>query len=170
MNVRLAVNLSGKSFGDTELLTLIRGQLATSSIDPASLVPEVTETVAIANLSQAQKFIRTLKSLGCLFSLDDFGSGFSSFSQLKNLPVDYLKIDGAFVKDLVRSEVDQELVKAMVAVARGLGKQTIAEFVTDLRTMELLRAYEVDYAQGYYIGRPREIHRLLLDDSLARAA
>lgn len=169
-NVRLAVNLSGKSLGDAELLALIRGQLASASIDPANLVAEVTETAAIANIGQAQKFIRTLKGLGCQFSLDDFGSGFSSFSQLKHLPVDYLKIGGAFVRDLVRSEVDQELVKAMVAVARGLSKQTIAEFVGDRATMDLLRGYGVDYAQGYYIGRPGDVHKVLLDDALRRAA
>ena len=93
--VRLAVNLSGKSFGDSELMALVKNQLAASSIDPANLVAEVTETAAIANFNRAQNFIRTLKGLGCQFSLDDFGSGFSSFYHLKHLPVDYLKIDGA---------------------------------------------------------------------------
>ena len=169
-NVRLAVNLSGKSLGDSDLLTLIRSELGSTSIDPSSLVAEVTETAAIANLSQAQRFIRTLKGLGCLFSLDDFGSGFSSFYQLKHLPVDFLKIDGSFVKDLLRSEIDQELVQAMVAVARGLHKQTIAEFVPNQATVDLLTQYEVDYAQGYYIGRPRAVERILSGDGVRRAA
>jgi diguanylate cyclase (GGDEF)-like protein len=168
-SVRLAVNVSGKSFGSSELLALIRSQLASTEIDPANLVAEVTETAAIANIAQAQKFIRTLKGLGLRFSLDDFGSGFSSFSQLKNLPVDYLKIDGSFIKDLASSDVDQQLVQAMVAVANGLGKQTIAEFVGDQATIELLQGYGVDYAQGYFIGRPVDVHKALLDDAMQRA-
>ncbi len=136
--VRLSVNLSGKSLGDTDLLGLIRAQLASTSIDPSLLIAEVTETAAITNISQAQKFIRTIKDLGCQFALDDFGAGFSSFYHLKHLPVDFLKIDGAFIKDLPHNPVDRHLVQAMVALARGLGKQTIAEFVGDDETLELL--------------------------------
>ncbi len=169
-SVRLAVNISAKSLGDADLTALIRSQLASSSIDPGNLVVEVTETAAIANLGRAQSFIRALKSLGCQFSLDDFGAGFSSFYHLKHLPVDYLKIDGSFIKGLLRSEVDQELVKAIVAVAHGLRKQTVAEFVGDQGTLRLLREYGVDYAQGFYVGHPREVHGLLLEDGLRRAA
>ncbi len=170
VGVRLAVNLSAKSCGDSDLLSLIRGQLASASVDPANLVAEVTETAAIANLSQTQRFIRTLRDIGCRFSLDDFGSGFSSFYHLKHLPVDYLKIDGAFIKDLAHSDVDQHLVRAMVSVARGLGKQTIAEFVGDRETMDILRALDVDYAQGYYIGRPRDVYKVLSEAGTLRAA
>ncbi len=168
--IKLAVNLSGKSLGDGELLSLIRSQISAHSFDPAYFVPEVTETAAIANLGQAQKFIKVLKDLGCRFALDDFGVGFSSFYHLKHLPVDFLKIDGAFIKDLPRSAVDRHLVKAMVAVAQGLGKQTIAEFVGDRETVELLRSYGVDYAQGYYIGRPREVAQILGDPSALKVA
>ena len=152
--LRLEVNLSGKAFADQELLQMIRRELVATKIDPANLVLEVTETAAIANIDQAQKFVRTLKALGCGFALDDFGVGFSSFSHLKHLPVDYLKIDGSFIRDLARNTVDQHLVQAMVAVARGLGKRTIAEFVGDDETLQLLRGYGVDFAQGYFIGRP----------------
>ncbi len=169
-SVRLAVNISGRSFGDGDLLALVRSQLASTSIDPANLVAEITETAAVANLAQAQKFIRTLKTMGLRFSLDDFGAGFSSFAQLKNLAVDYLKIDGSFIKDLAMSEVDQHLVKAMVAVASGLGKQTIAEFVGDQATIELLRQYGVDYGQGFFIGRPLDVHKVLLEDAMLRKA
>ena len=152
--LRLEVNLSGKAFADEELPRIIQRELAGTGIDPASLILEVTETAAIANIDQAQSFLRTLRGLGCGFALDDFGVGFSSFSHLKHLPVDYLKIDGSFIRDLPRSAVDQHLVQAMVAVARGLGKRTIAEFVGDDETLQLLRSYGVDFAQGYFVGRP----------------
>jgi diguanylate cyclase (GGDEF)-like protein/PAS domain S-box-containing protein len=152
--LRLEVNLSGKAFADQELLQMIQRELIATGIDPASLIMEVTETAAIANIDKAQKFLRTLKALGCGFALDDFGVGFSSFSHLKHLPVDYLKIDGSFIRDLAHNTVDQHLVQAIVGVARGLGKRTIAEFVGDDETLKLLREYGVDFAQGYFIGRP----------------
>lgn len=164
-DLRLEVNLSGKAFSDAELLPLIQQELEATSIDPASLVLEVTETAAIANIGDAQGFVRTLKGLGCRFALDDFGVGFSSFNQLKHLPVDYLKIDGSFVLNLPVSPVDQHMVRAMVQVARGLAMKTIAEFVGDEQTLRWLREHGVDYAQGYHIGRPREISELLRDDT-----
>ena len=133
---------------------MIERELASTSISPASLVLEVTETAAIANIPQAQKFVGTLKELGCKFALDDFGAGFSSFYHLKHLPVEYLKIDGSFIRNLPRDSMDQHLVKAMVGVASSLGIETIAEFVEDEDTVQLLREYGVGYAQGYHIGRP----------------
>jgi diguanylate cyclase (GGDEF)-like protein/PAS domain S-box-containing protein len=153
----LEVNLSGRSFADKKLLPLIRNELAETGIDPASLVFEITETALIENVAAAQLFIAELKSLGCRFALDDFGIGFSSFNYLKLLPVDYLKIDGSFVRNLTHDTVDQHLVKAMVEVARGLGKKTTAEFVENEETLRLLLGYGVDYAQGYHIGKPRPI-------------
>jgi diguanylate cyclase (GGDEF)-like protein/PAS domain S-box-containing protein len=153
-DIRLEVNLSGKAFADAELLPMIQRELLERQIDPSRLVLEVTETAAIANIDEAQRFLRTLRGLGCGFALDDFGVGFSSFSHLKHLPVDYLKIDGSFIRDLSHNPVDQHLVRAMVGVARGLGKRTIAEFVTDEETLSLLREYGVDYAQGYHIREP----------------
>ncbi len=167
-SVRLEVNLSGKAFADPELLPLIQRELSATRIDPASLVLEVTETAAIANIDHAQQFLQTLKALGCGFALDDFGVGFSSFSHLKHLPVDYLKIDGGFIRDLARNTVDQHLVRAIVAVARGLGKRTIAEFVGDAETLTLLRGYGVDFAQGYHVGRPAPLQDVI--DDARRAA
>ncbi len=156
----LEVNLSGRSFADKKLLPLIRNELAETGIDSASLVFEITETALIENMAAAQLFIAELKSLGCRFALDDFGVGFSSFNYIKHLPVDYLKIDGSFVRNLPHDTVDQHLVKAMVEVARGLGKKTTAEFVENEETLRLLREYGVDYAQGYHVGKPRKMSEL----------
>lgn len=156
----LAVNLSGKSFIDAELLSLIEKELQVTDVDPVSLVFEITETSTIENMNAAQNFIAALKSMGCRFALDDFGIGFSSFNYLKQLPVDYIKIDGSFVHNLPIDPVDQHLVKAMVEVACGLGKKTIAEFVENEKTLHILQKLGVDYAQGYYIGRPCEVSEL----------
>jgi len=150
----LAVNLSGHAFDDDDLLPLIRRELIQRDVRPELLTLEVTESAAIADLGRAQKFIASLRSLGCRFALDDFGVGFSSFSHLKHLPVDILKIDGSFIRDLPRDEVDQHLVKAIVDVARCLDRRTTAEFVQDEETVELLRQIGVDYGQGYHLGRP----------------
>lgn len=157
----LEINLSGQAFTDPELLSLIRQELAATSVEPANLIFEMTETVACDNMAEAQHFIADLKALGCRFGLDDFGVGFSSFNYLKHLPVDYLKIDGGFIRDLPRDPVDQHLVKAIVEVARGLGKKTIAEFVENEETAHLLREYGVDYSQGYHIGRPGPILEIM---------
>ncbi|MDF2629725.1 MAG: hypothetical protein K0R39_3556 [Symbiobacteriaceae bacterium] len=151
------VNLSGLAFSDAELLPLIRRELAEHQVNPAAIIFEITETAAIADLQQAKQFISTLRTLGCRFAIDDFGSGFASFAYLKHLPVEFLKIDGSFVVNLMRDPVDRHLVKSMVEVARGLGKQTIAEFVGDAETMRLLRDIGVGFAQGYYIGVPAPV-------------
>ena len=150
----LEVNLSGRAFNDPELLPLIKQEFAATNVNPEALVFEITETATIENMAYAQRFIIALKSMGCRFGLDDFGMGFSSFSYLRQLPVDFLKIDGSFISELKHNQTDQHLVKAIVEVARGLGKQTIAEFVGCEETMQLLSEYGVDYAQGYYIGKP----------------
>ena len=159
--LRLEVNLSGKSMGDPELTRLIEHELGRTQINPASLIFEVTETAAIANMDAAQEFADTLVGLGCRFALDDFGTGFGSFYYLKYLPVTYLKIDGEFIERLAGNETDQLMVQAIVQVARGLGKATIAEFVEDAATQQLLRDYGVDYAQGYHVGRPVDAAQLL---------
>jgi len=156
----LEVNLSGKAFSDKKLLPLIRSELAATGIDPVSIIFEITETAIIENIDIARHFIVELKSLGCRFALDDFGIGFSSLNYIKHLPVDYLKIDGSFVRNLIHNTVDQHLVKAMVEVARGLEKKTIAEFVENEETLHLLREYGIDYAQGYHIGKPRKLSEL----------
>ena len=151
------INISGHGFGDDQLLKIIASELASSGADPMRIVFEVTETAAINNLEQAKRFISDVKRMGCGFALDDFGVGFSSLHQLKNLDVDYLKINGAFIRNLSRDRVDQHLVKAIVEVSRVLGKGTIAEFVSDGQTLNLLREFGVDFAQGYHICRPGDI-------------
>ncbi|MHB9146289.1 MAG: putative bifunctional diguanylate cyclase/phosphodiesterase [Symbiobacteriia bacterium] len=158
-DVCLEVNLSGKSLTDEHLLPLIRLELAATGADPHGLVLEITETAAIADLDQARAFIGALKDLGFGFALDDFGVGFASFYSLKQLPIDYLKIDGSFIRQLPFDTVDQHMVRAIVEMAQALGKQTIAEFVTDAATQNLLHGFGVDYAQGFSIGEP-----MLLDD------
>ncbi len=148
------MNLSGRSVGDEELPAAIEAMIAEHGIDADRLIFEVTETAAIANMVEAREFAESLTHLGCRFALDDFGAGFGSFYYLKYLPLDFLKIDGDFIRKLKVSEVDQVLVRGMVEVARGLGVRTIAEFVEDGETLELLRDYGIDYAQGFHVGRP----------------
>jgi diguanylate cyclase (GGDEF)-like protein/PAS domain S-box-containing protein len=153
-DVIFEVNLSAKSLGEDDLLDDIARLLESTGVDPSRLVFEVTETAAIINVDRAKQFARRLNELGCGFALDDFGAGFASFYYLKHLPFDYLKIDGEFVERLSESTTNQLVVQSVVAIARGLGKQTIAEYVGDDETLELLRAYGVDHAQGFHLGRP----------------
>ncbi len=152
---RVGVNLSGESIvGDPHLLGMIEQELERSSVDPAKLIFEVTETAAIANMPEATEFARGLTSLGCSLALDDFGTGFGSFYYLKHLPVSYVKLDGEFIQNLPRSEVDEHMVKAIVGVSQALGIKTVAESVADEETIGLLHKHQVDYAQGYYVGKP----------------
>lgn len=150
----LSVNLSGRVLDDPSLLEWFHQELQQSGIDPSRLIVEITETAAVANVQDAIKFMREIKALGCRFALDDFGSGFSSFAYLKQLPVDIVKIDGAFIQHLATSAEDQLFVKALTDVAKGLGKTTVAEFVENAETLRLLEDFGVDFAQGYHIGRP----------------
>jgi EAL domain-containing protein (putative c-di-GMP-specific phosphodiesterase class I) len=155
--LHLDVNISGASVTDPELLVVVQRELALAEIDPSCLIFEITETAAIADIELAQQFARRLGELGCGFALDDFGAGFGSFFYLKHIPFDTLKIDGEFIRGLVDCERDQIMVKAIARVARDLGTETVAEFVTDDATRELVHSYGVHYAQGYGIGRPRPI-------------
>jgi len=167
-NLNLVINVSAKAFSDPELVTMMKREMGVWSIDPSNLILEVTETAAITNIYQAEKFVAALKQMGCRIGLDDFGVGFASFYHLKHLPVDYLKIDGSFIRDLPRDPVDQQLVAAMVAVARGLGKETIAEFVSDAETVHLLRGYGVDYVQGFHIGADaKDVTSIVIDPATA---
>jgi diguanylate cyclase (GGDEF)-like protein/PAS domain S-box-containing protein len=169
-DILLEINISGKSVGDHELPELIAHEIQNMSIDPSRLVFEITETAVIANMDDARAFAQRLTRLGCRFALDDFGAGFGSFSYLKYLPLDYLKIDGDFIRTLPRSAIDQRMVNAMVGVARSLGMKTIAEFVRDQETVRLLRDYRVDFAQGYHIGRPRPASTLINGDRVSERA
>jgi PAS domain S-box-containing protein/diguanylate cyclase (GGDEF)-like protein len=153
-DVRLEVNVSGCSLTDAELPDFVERELLGAGVDPGRLVFEITETSAIADMGMAREFAERLTRLGCRFALDDFGAGFSSFHYLKHLPLDYLKIDGEFIRGLHGNPTDRLVVKAMVDIARGMGMKTIAEFVEDAETAALLRELGVDYSQGYHHGRP----------------
>ena len=149
-----AVNLSGQSLGDEKFLKEIVDQISSSKVPAEKICFEITETAAILNLANASQFIKTLKRLGCFFALDDFGSGLSSFAYLKSLPVDFVKIDGFFVKDVVSDPVDLAMVKAINDMAHAMGKLTIAEFVEDKDILQKLVDLGVDYVQGYGIAQP----------------
>jgi diguanylate cyclase (GGDEF)-like protein/PAS domain S-box-containing protein len=156
-----SINLSGHSLGDDAFLEDLVKLVKQTQIPARKICFEITETAAITNLSNATRFIKTLKSRGCQFALDDFGSGLSSFAYLKNLPVDFLKIDGLFVKDIARDPLDLALVKSINDIGHVMGKKTIAEFVENKAVLEKLQAIGVDYGQGFGIGRPRPINDML---------
>ena len=149
-----AINLSGTTFGDDDFIDYVRQQFDLYRLPPGMICFEITETSAIANLSNAKRFIQALKKLGCRFSLDDFGTGMSSFSYLKHLPVDCIKIDGSFVTEMLNSKVDRTMVESIVHIARVMGKRTVAEFVESNEMLQALREIGVDYAQGHAIGKP----------------
>ena len=153
----LEVNLSGKSIGDQRLLDLVEAQLAKTPIDPRALIFEITETAAVADIPQARRFADHLTALGCRFALDDFGAGFGSLYYLKHLPFDYLTIDGEFITGCMQGGTDQLVIEALVSIAGGLGKETIAECVEDEATQQYLRRLGVDFAQGIHVGRPTPI-------------
>jgi EAL domain-containing protein (putative c-di-GMP-specific phosphodiesterase class I) len=151
---RVAVNLSALSITDRGMLAHIERELVRNEVGPDRLVIEVTETAAIGDMGRARAFCEGVHTLGSSVALDDFGAGFGSFQYLKRLPFRYLKIDGDFIRTLPASRKDQLVVQALVSVAHGMGKQTIAEYVSDEPTIGLLRNYGVDYAQGFELGRP----------------
>ena len=148
------VNLSARSLADRGLTDFISSRLAETEVDPSLLVFEITETAAIANIDQARKTASTLRDVGCRFALDDFGAGFASFLYLKHIPLDALKIDGDFVRNLCTNPTDQLLVKHMVEIANSLGLYTIAEYVENEETLQILSGYGIDAVQGYHLGRP----------------
>lgn len=152
-----SINLSGATINDDEFPGFLRDQMNRYQVTPDEVCFEVTETVAISSLSSAAGFMRAAKDLGFRFALDDFGTGMSSFAYLKHLPVDYVKIDGAFVRDVLRSKVDREIVDAIVRISRAMKIETIAEYVGDQQTMAMLAALGVDYAQGYAIHKPSPV-------------
>jgi len=156
-----SINLSGHSLSNEEFLHFLSKQCRRDLVPPEKICFEITETVAIANMSKTMQFINELKDLGCRFALDDFGSGLSSFAYLKNLPVDYLKIDGFFVKDMAQDPIHHAMVKSINEVAKVMGKQTIAEFVETDEVYNLLCEMGVDYAQGYAISPPIPLEQAL---------
>jgi len=159
-----AINLSAQSLCDDEFLNLVQQQFTENNLAPNYICFEITETSAIVNLTRAQHFINTLKKIGVKFSLDDFGSGLSSFAYLKNLPVDYLKIDGAFVRDIIKDPIDLALVESINQVGHIMGIKTIAEYVENNDIYEKLKDIGVDYAQGYYISKPVPLEDIDLNE------
>ena len=156
----LNVNLSMYAFQDPALFEVVRDELQASGVAAHRITFEITETAATASYSQTRNMISQLRGLGCRFALDDFGSGFCSFNYIKQFPVDYLKIDGSFIRNLVYDPVDQRLVKSMIEVARTLDKKIVAEYVENEETLDMLRRFGVNLAQGHYIGPPGETMRL----------
>jgi diguanylate cyclase (GGDEF)-like protein/PAS domain S-box-containing protein len=152
-----AINLSGSSINDDQFIDFLHEQFALHPISPQRVCFEITETVAIANLTKASQFIQELQGLGCRFALDDFGAGMSSFAYLKSLPVDYLKIDGSFIRNIVENSVDDAIVSAITHIGAVMGIRTIAEFVENDAILERIRALGIDYAQGYGIARPQPL-------------
>jgi Amt family ammonium transporter len=158
--IHCAINLSGVSIGSAECLQLIKDLIAQHRIPARYLSFEITETAAMNDPEAARRFIAELRQLGCRFALDDFGSGLSSFGYLKKLDVDYLKIDGIFIRDIARCEIDQAMVASINNIAHIMGLKTIAEFVEDQCTLDLLRDIGVDFVQGYLIGEPAPLEQL----------
>ncbi|QSA95974.1 DUF1631 family protein [Methylococcus sp. EFPC2] len=155
-----SINLSGQSLTSLSFLEFLQGELLAADWPLGKITFEVTETAAIGEFGEAVKFIRQIRRYGCKFSLDDFGSGSSSYGYLKNLHVDYLKIDGSFVKDLADSPIDYAMVKSMNEIGHSLGMKTIAEYVESEAILEKLREIGVDYSQGYHTGQPRPLAEL----------
>ena len=151
---RFAINLSGMSLGDPAFADFVLEQFEESATPPGAVCFEITETAAISNLARAARFIGRFRDLGCRFALDDFGSGLSSFAYLKALPVDYLKIDGSYIRGLARDHVDLAVVEAIQRLAEALGAKTVAECVEDAQTLERVRSMGIDFGQGYAIHRP----------------
>ncbi len=156
----IAINLSGTSLNDDRFLDFLINELQTHDLSPGAVCFEITETAAIANLAKVVHFMRELKSRGCLFSLDDFGSGLSSFMYLKNLPVDYLKIDGQFIQKVSVDPIDRSMVEAINQIGKAMGIKTVAERVESLTVLQTLAEIGIDYAQGYFIAEPRSVEAL----------
>ncbi len=154
----LAVNISGRSFDQPALPHFIADELQRQGVAPGRLLVELTETSAVSDLQDAERFIEALRKTGCGTCLDDFGTGFASFAYLKHLKADVLKIDGLFIRDLPNDRDNQVFVKSIVDVARGLGKRTVAEFVENEETLEMLRHFGIDMVQGYHLDMPQERH------------
>ncbi len=163
-HISLAINLSGTAFQDASLLPTIREKLELTWVNAGRLTFEITETAAVENFEKTREMITKIRALGCKFALDDFGAGFCSFNYLKSFPVDYVKIDGQFIQNLMSDETDQVLVKSMAEIASQLGKKTIAEFVETPFIVQKLREFGIDFGQGYFFGKPNM--ELLQSDSV----
>ncbi len=157
--VMCSINLSGQSLGDDKFLPFVIEQFQMSGLDAPKICFEITETAAIASYSRANRFINALKELGCKFALDDFGTGLSSFGYLKHFPVDFLKIDGSFVKEILHDPIDREMVRSINEIGHLTGKETIAEFAENEEIITMLKGMGIDYAQGYGVSEPKRVTR-----------
>ena len=158
----IALNISGRSFDEPDLPDRISRLLAAHKVDPRRLLVELTETAAVSEIRDAQRFIDALRATGCTVCLDDFGTGFASFAYLKQLKADVLKIDGLFIRDLPTDHDSQIFVRGMVSMAREMGKVTIAEFVENEQIFRMLEEIGVDQVQGYYMDKPTREHPSLM--------
>lgn len=156
-DISFNINLSSHAFHENKFLQSVKSKLVQTGIDAKRITFEITETAAVTNYKKGRDMLHKLRELGFRIALDDFGSGFNSFSHLKQLPIDYIKIDGSFITNLMNDVTDQTLVKSITEIARKLGKKTVAEFVLNLETLDKLKSYGVDYAQGYFIGKPEDL-------------
>jgi EAL domain-containing protein (putative c-di-GMP-specific phosphodiesterase class I) len=159
--VSLHINLSGASITDLSVLEYIERRLDEGEVDPSRLTFEITETAHVHDYDAAAGFADRLTEFGCEVAIDDYGAGFGPFHYLRRIPFDLIKIDGAFICNMPHSDADQLTVQAIVQIAHGLGKATIAEYVQDDVTTQLLREYGVDMAQGYHLGRPMDVGEAL---------
>jgi EAL domain-containing protein (putative c-di-GMP-specific phosphodiesterase class I) len=154
----VGINISGQTLADGQFLDFVVECLDRSGVEPAQVCFEISEAAVVANPDAARRFVGVLHGMGCQFALDDFGSNLGSFSSLKNLPMDYLKIDGSFMQNLARDSVNQAMVSATIKLARSLNFKVIAEQVEDAAGLDAARSVGVDYVQGYAIGRPKPLN------------
>jgi diguanylate cyclase (GGDEF)-like protein/PAS domain S-box-containing protein len=161
---KIAINLSAQGFSDERLVPLIKEKLKEYRVDPTRIIFELTESASLSNLTATQNIVERLSDLGCAFSIDDFGTGFSTFSYLKQLPAQSVKIDGSFIIELATNPIDRALVKAIYEVATALDKKTVAEFVENEETLNLLEEIGVTYAQGYHLSKPIPVNELFYLD------
>ena len=157
---QVAINLSAQSFLDERLLPLIESNLEKYQVSPTRIIFEITESASINNLKATRKMIEKLNNLGCHFSIDDFGTGFSTFNYLKQLPAQHVKIDGSFVRDMLNDPIDLALVKAINDISSSLDKLSVAEYVENKEIFYALKEIGVDYGQGYFIARPIPIEKV----------
>jgi EAL domain-containing protein (putative c-di-GMP-specific phosphodiesterase class I) len=156
----LAINISATTLNDEQFLDFVLAEMTAADVSPGALCFEMTEAAAMSSLANAKHFVRSLRERGCRFSLDDFGSGLSSFIFLKNLPVDFLKIDGQFMHNVAHDRIDRGLVGAIAQIGQTMGIRTIAERVDSADVLARLADIGIEYAQGHYIAQPRPVEEL----------
>jgi EAL domain-containing protein (putative c-di-GMP-specific phosphodiesterase class I) len=156
----LSINISGTTLNDEQFLDFVIAEMAAADVSPGALCFELTEAAAMTSLAAATHFIRELRGRGCRFALDDFGSGLSSFIFLKNLPVDFLKIDGQFMHNVTHDRIDRSMVEAIAQIGETMGIRTIAERVDSADVLARLADIGIQYAQGHYIGAPQPVEVL----------